>query len=200
MVELANYQGIIFDMDGTLINSMPTHLKAWEQTAAQFDFPFEAEWFYQLGGQPTSKTAAMLKAKYPISASEADMVKTKYGFYEAIESKGELIQSTHTILMQAKGEMKLAIGTGSQRVHAEALLNANGVAGCFDAVVTANDVENHKPHPETFLKAAELIGLTPSECVVFEDTQLGMRAAKAAGMDCYLVTEGNITDFVAANV
>nr|WP_086937556.1 beta-phosphoglucomutase family hydrolase [Thaumasiovibrio occultus] len=194
-IDLSRYAGIIFDMDGTLIDSMPTHLKAWRQTAETFGFPFDEHWFYQLGGQPTIKTAAMLKEMYPISAEANDLVQHKYGRYEAIENKGTLIDATYQVLLSAKGEKKLAIGTGSQRHHTEALLKDNQVFDHFDAIVTANDVTEHKPAPATFLSAAEKMGLTPEQCVVFEDTGLGLRAAKAAGMDCYLVENGHIASF-----
>ncbi|WP_087017072.1 HAD family hydrolase [Thaumasiovibrio subtropicus] len=198
MLDLSPYQAVIFDMDGTLIDSMPSHLAAWQQTAAAFDFPFEPEWFYQLGGQPTTKTAVMLKAKYPIEASEETLVQTKYGHYEAIEQKGSLIASTHQVLLSVLGKKKVAIGTGSRRIHADELLSSNGVIDHFDAIVTANDVENHKPAPDTFLQAADNMGVAPAKCVVFEDTLLGVRAAQAAGMDCYLVEHGEISRFIKA--
>ncbi|CSC63512.1 CbbY family protein [Vibrio cholerae] len=93
----------------------------------------------------------------------------------------------------------MAIGTGSQRDSALRLLSNAQVLDKFDAVVTASDVQQHKPHPETFLMACEQLGLTPKQCLVFEDTQLGLQAAHAGGMDCMLVTEQGLVFYPFAH-
>jgi beta-phosphoglucomutase-like phosphatase (HAD superfamily) len=80
------------------------------------------------------------------------------------------------------GRRPMAVGTGSEYWMADALLRHLGLRECFDAVVGANDVENHKPAPDTFLRCAELIGVPPEKCVVFEDADFGIEAAKRANM------------------
>ncbi|WP_413111449.1 beta-phosphoglucomutase family hydrolase [Thaumasiovibrio sp. DFM-14] len=196
MIELDKYEGVIFDMDGTLIDSMPTHLLAWEKTAEKYGFPFEPEWFYQLGGTPTHKTARKIQVDLSVTVPLDLLIQSKVAFYEAIENKGELIPATYEVLLHYAEQKPIAIGTGSQRKHAEELLESHNLMHYFNAIVTANDVKEHKPHPETFIKAATEMGLVPSACVVFEDTWLGAQAAKAAGMDCYLVQSGEITQFI----
>lgn len=85
---------------------------------------------------------------------------------------------------------KLAVGTGSQRKSAEHLLTKTDILAKLDSLVTATDVQRHKPNPDTFLDACEGMGLKPKQCVVFEDTDLGKQAAHAANMDCIMVVDG----------
>ena len=106
-----------------------------------------------------------------------------------------MISDTANLLEANLGKKKLAVGTGSQRVSAVKLLTRVNMLDKLDALVTATDVENHKPHPQTFLTACELLGLEPQECVVFEDTDLGKQAAHAGGMDCIMVTEHGLQFF-----
>lgn len=82
-----------------------------------------------------------------------------------------------------RGRRPMAVGTGSEHAMADALLQHLGLRNCFEAVVGADDVTRHKPEPETFLRCAELIRIAPRRCVVFEDADFGIQAAKAAGMD-----------------
>ncbi|OBU18393.1 carotenoid dehydrogenase [Photobacterium aquimaris] len=194
-MDLSSYQGIIFDMDGTLVDSMPAHIKAWQQTCTDFELPFERDWFYSMGGSPTINTATELLKKYHIDAEPQLLVASKLRYFDDIKHKGDIIPATFTVLQQQKAlNKRIAIGTGCYRHHALEILTTLGILPLVDIVVTANDVERHKPFPDTFLQAAQLLDLPPSACVVFEDTELGYQAAHAAGMDCYLVDDGMITE------
>jgi beta-phosphoglucomutase family hydrolase len=198
-MDLAKYKGIIFDMDGTLVDSMPAHLNAWQATCEAFDIPFDREWFYTLGGMPTIKTAYAINEKYQLDCDPVLLAESKLRLFDDIPHKGDVIPATFNVLKQQKAlSKKIAIGTGCQRRHADELLEVTGLMPYLDAVVTSNDVENHKPNPDTFLEAAKRIGVEPKDCIVFEDTELGRSAAISAGMDCYLVTDGLITEFKAA--
>ncbi|RTZ17409.1 beta-phosphoglucomutase family hydrolase [Vibrio aquaticus] len=189
---LDDYQGLIFDMDGTLIDTMPAHLEAWHQTAAHFEFPFSNDWLHSLGGMPSYKIAAEVNAKYGLSLDPYEVSRFKMATFAAIEQHGEVIPCSVNVLEHYYSKKKLAVGTGSQRDSAIRLLTKAGLIEKLDAIVTATDVTNHKPHPETFLQAADQVGLKPDQCVVFEDTKLGMQAAHAAEMDCVMVEKGNL--------
>lgn len=182
------YQGLIFDMDGTLIDTMPAHLEAWQATANYFGFPFTKEWLHALGGMPSYKIAAEINREYGMDLDPQAVSRFKMERFAAITHKGDVIKSTFEILNHYYGKKKLAVGTGSQRVNAIPLLESTNILSKLDAVVTATEVINHKPHPDTFLQAAKLLGVPANKCVVFEDTKLGMQAAHAGGMDCILVT------------
>lgn len=187
---LDNYQGLIFDMDGTLIDTMPAHLEAWHQTAAHFEFPFSNDWLHSLGGMPSYKIAAEVNAKYGLRLDPYEVSRFKMATFASLENHGDVIDCTLKVFNHFVGLKRLAVGTGSQRESAIRLLTKVGLIDQLDAIVTATDVTNHKPHPDTFLQAAEKIGLTPEQCVVFEDTKLGMQAAHAAKMDCVMVEQG----------
>ncbi|KAA8679874.1 beta-phosphoglucomutase family hydrolase [Vibrio gigantis] len=197
-IDLTAYEGLIFDMDGTLIDTMPAHVQAWKQTAEQFGFDFEASWLHSLGGMPSYKIAGEVNNKYGLSLDPQAVSTFKMASFSAIEDKGGIIPCTHSLLLEHLGSKKIAVGTGSQRKSAEQLLERTNILNKLDVLVTATDVKNHKPNPDTFLDACFGMGLEPSQCVVFEDTDLGKQAAHAANMDCILVVEGRKLEFYPA--
>lgn len=186
----ARYSGFIFDMDGTLIDTMPTHLSAWQKTAEQFGFPFDQSWIHSLGGMPSFKIASEINKKYGLALIPEDVSRFKMDTFAAFDKHGETIECTVQVLEQYLGQKKMAVGTGSQRESAIRLLTNAGLVDKLDAIVSATEVANHKPHPDTFLLAAQQLGLAADACVVFEDTELGKQAAHAAGMDCFMVEAG----------
>lgn len=195
-VNLETYKGIIFDMDGTLVDSMSLHLKAWQLTAEKFDFEYDEEWLYNQGGTPTYGIAELINAKQQRGLDPSALAVSKREFFDQIRHQVALIPETFALLQQLQGQKKLAIGTGADARTTEFILNTLDLVPLLDVIVNANDVERHKPEPDTFLLAAQKMGLTPDQCVVFEDTKTGLAAAQAAGMDCYLVINNKIARFV----
>ncbi len=198
IIDLENYQGLIFDMDGTLLDTMPAHLEAWSKTAQHFQFPFSKQWLHSLGGMPSAKIVAQINKLHDLKLVPELVAQFKMAAFSSIENSGEVISCTHEVVERFYGKKKLAVGTGSQRQSALVLLEKSGLLSRFDAVVTASDVGNHKPNPDTFLRAASLLKLEPKQCVVFEDTHLGKQAAHAGGMDCVMVEEGKLVFYPVA--
>jgi beta-phosphoglucomutase family hydrolase len=175
-------KGLIFDMDGTLVNSTPVHYKAWLEAVKPFGVNFTYEFFITLTGRPVVELSKDLINRYKLDIDPIDLVNAKEQLVEKNLNNIELIQSVYEVMKQYKGQLPMAVGTGASRERAQFLLSTVGIIDEFDIIVTSDDVTNYKPHPETFLKAAEGIGLAPANCMVFEDGHLGIDAAKEAGM------------------
>ena len=190
--KLAQYDAIIFDMDGTLIDSMPSHLDAWQKTSEQYGFPFDRQWHHSLGGVPTVPTVELINQRYHLALDPVVVARTKSQLWQELYHGPVLIDATYAIFNLCEGSKKLAVGTGATRLHAQEQLAMVGLLDRLDALVTATDVEHGKPHPQTFLTAAAQVGIVPERCLVFEDTQIGRQAAIAAGMDCVMVVDGQL--------
>ncbi|MGR5057580.1 beta-phosphoglucomutase family hydrolase [Vibrio rotiferianus] len=197
-IDLSPYKGLIFDMDGTLIDTMPAHLAAWQATADRFNFPFHQDWLHSLGGMPSFKIVGEVNRQHGLSLDPKAVSRFKMDTFAEMEQHGEIISCTNIVLDEHLGHKKIAVGTGSQRESALRLLAKAGILKKLNAVVTATDVENHKPFPDTFLMAADQLGLGAEECVVFEDTELGKKAAHAAGMDCVMVERDKLVFYPKA--
>jgi beta-phosphoglucomutase family hydrolase len=194
-LDLSKYRGIIFDLDGTLINSMGAHDEAWQQTCQEFTIPLDVNWVHQLGGMPSRKVAVEIIRRYGLELDPVLLSQDKIARYERLATQAEVNPQIYQILKDQVGLKKLAIGTGGQRKHALVSIGSSDIAELIDTLVASDDVTEHKPSPDTFLLAAVRLGLAPEHCVVFEDTLIGMQAAYAAGMDCYRVVAGEVAGF-----
>lgn len=193
------YKGIIFDLDGTLTDSMPFHVRAWQQVAKEHGFEIKDEEIYRLGGSSSKDIAKFFKDRGENVGDIDEFVKRKIHVYTQNIDKVELFPKIADILVQAKKKgLKIAIGTGTRVPNATYILKLRGLYDYIDALVTADIVTCHKPHPETFLTAADKLGLKPCDCLVFEDGQLGVEAAKNGGFDCVLVDRDEIVEVIKA--
>lgn len=175
-------KGLIFDIDGTICDTMPVHFIAWRETAAEHGIDFTPELFLEVTGIPALQTSQYLKIKFKGDFDEIAFTHRKEERFEENMHKAKPIGPVVKIIRENKGKLPMACGTGGSQYLAWKTLEIAGVRDCFEHVVAAEDVINHKPFPDTFLKAAELIGIEPSDCQVFEDGQLGLDAAERAGM------------------
>lgn len=184
------YDALIFDMDGTLVDSMPLHLDAWQITSDEFQLAFDRELVNSYGGIPTRKIVAMLAEQQGVTIDVEAFTRRKIALY--LQHIGEVsVFPTMAELVKAQyGKIPMGIGTGAPRDQAQQILRTTGLDDFIPVLVSADDVQNHKPNPDTFLKVAELLGVDPHRCLVFEDTEIGIQAGKAAGMATMLATEG----------
>ena len=180
------YDGLIFDMDGTVIDTMPSHAKAWEMVGQHFGYPFNGNLLYEMGGAPVKTIALEMMKRHAMPLDQLNNVielKREYG-KELIMKHAALLPAAN-VVRSFYAKKPLALGTGSHRAMTEILLDKFDFEKYFSAIVTAEDIQNHKPAPDTFLRCAELIQVKPQRCLVFEDGDLGIQAGLRAGMDVF---------------
>ena len=180
------YDGLIFDMDGTVIDTMPSHAKAWEMVGQHFGYPFNGNLLYEMGGAPVKTIALEMMKRHAMPLDQLNNVielKREYG-KELIMKHAALLPAAN-VVRSFYAKKPLALGTGSHRAMTEILLDKFDFEKYFSAIVTAEDIQNHKPAPDTVLRCAELIKVKPQRCLVFEDGDLGIQAGLRAGMDVF---------------
>ncbi|EFJ5512723.1 fructose-1-phosphate/6-phosphogluconate phosphatase [Escherichia coli] len=162
------YAGLIFDMDGTILDTEPTHRKAWREVLGHYGLQYDVQAMIALNQADLDPHALAREKTEAVRSMLLDSVEPL--------PLVEVVKSWH-------GRRPMAVGTGSESAIAEALLAHLGLRRYFDAVVAADHVKHHKPAPDTFLLCAQRMGVQPTQCVVFEDADFGIQAARAAGMD-----------------
>jgi len=176
------FKAFLFDCDGTIADSMPLHHLAWNKALAEHHCVFSEELFYAWGGVAVSEVVARLNKKHGLDMSPEEIADRKEKYYlenlphlKAIPEVLEQIEANH-------GKIPFAVVSGSPRESVTASLTALNLLDRFEALVCAGEYKNGKPHPEPFLLAAAKLGVPPESCLVFEDADLGIQAATAAGM------------------
>jgi beta-phosphoglucomutase family hydrolase len=177
------FSAIIFDCDGTLADTMPAHYEAWIDTLARYELVMSEDRFYALGGWPTERVAELLIRESGRAVDAAQVAREKEARFEELLHRIRPIGPVVDAVMQYQGKLPLAVATGATRAICERILRQIGVWGMFQAIVSCEDVRRHKPAPDIFLEAARRLEVAPAGCLVYEDTDPGIEAARAAGMD-----------------
>jgi HAD superfamily hydrolase (TIGR01549 family) len=173
---------LIFDCDGTLADTMPAHYRAWVEILRPHGIDFPEDRFYALGGMPAENIIAALFAEVGLVPDVAALTRQKQAAF--IEKAGEIrpIEKVVEVARRSRGNTPMAVASGGHRNMVERTLSAIGILDWFSVVVTAEDTARHKPEPDVFLEAARRLGVPPAQCTVYEDTDLGIEAARRAGM------------------
>jgi len=182
-------QALIFDLDGTLADTMPVHFLAYKNILIDYGIVFTPEIFAKLAGIPAVGTIHKLNEMFGTKMDAEKVGHFKEAEYEKIMHKMKPIEPVVELVKAYHGKLPMAVGTGGYHRLAWKTMHILGLEKYFDILVSANDVERPKPYPDTFLKCAELMGVRPEVCEVFEDGDPGIQAAKSAGMMATLVTE-----------
>ncbi len=173
---------LIFDCDGTLADTMPAHYQAWMEILRPFGVTFPEDRFYAKGGMPTGSIVEKLFAEVSKPVDVALMTRRKEQAF--IERMGAIrpIEKVVEIARKARGRVPMAVASGGHRHMVEKTLRQIGILEWFPVIVAAEDTVRHKPEPDVFLEAARRLGVQPADCTVYEDTDLGIEAARRAGM------------------
>ena len=176
------FAGYIFDLDGTLADTMPLHYRAWQAELALHGCPFPESLFYSFGGIPARGVVARLNERFGLAMNPHQVAASKEQRYVDMLTQVRPVAPVLEFMLSQHGKAKLAVATGSVREVAEKTLGFMALGDYFHAIVSADDVEHGKPAPDVFLAAAARLALNPEDCLVFEDAGPGIEAAKAAGM------------------
>jgi len=177
--------GLIFDCDGTLADTMPLHFISWRAALERHEIKFDEDRFYSLAGQPTVQIIETLLREQSIVGDASAIAVEKENEFLNVLPQVEPIKSVVDIARQFRESHPMGVGSGSNRDVVIEVLKHIGLEGFFDAIVGAEDTDRHKPEPDVFLEVATRIGVQPDQCRVFEDADLGIEAARRAGMSWF---------------
>jgi HAD superfamily hydrolase (TIGR01509 family) len=172
----------LFDCDGTIADSMPLHYLAWRKALGEWNCDFDERLFYEWGGRPTTEIIATLNAQHGLQMPVGTVADRKEALYYESLPQLKVIPEVLEHIEAQHGRIPFAVVSGSTRESVEASLRSLHLLDRFDTLVCAGDYKKAKPDPEAFLLAAEKLGVAPQACLVFEDTEMGIQAARAAGM------------------
>src|SRR5580698_1608987 len=177
-----SFKAYLFDCDGTIADSMPLHYVAWKKTLGEWNCEFEEKLFYAWGGMPVFEIISTLNERNGLKMPVEVVATRKESLYFEILPQLTVVSEVLEHIEDQHGKIPFAVVSGSTRESVIASLTALNLLDRFDTLVCAGDYEKSKPDPEAFLMAAERLGVAPEDCLVFEDTEMGVQAATAGGM------------------
>jgi len=184
-------QAVLFDHDGTLVNSEPVHLELWNTVLKTYGVQLTEQQYKDLyAGVPTPANAVNLVKRFGIPADAVALAKAKNlqtAKYLEQQSFPLMPGVTHTVSSLHQSGLKLGVVTGASANGVRATLGANQLESLFSATVSGDDVMRSKPEPDCYLLALERLSLKPEDCVAIEDTEHGLRAAALAGIACLAI-------------
>lgn len=181
-IPAGDFRAYLFDCDGTVADSMPLHYAAWSQALAKWNCEYPEKLFYAWGGRPVREIIARLNQMHNLQMPIEEAGDYKERLYLQMLPQLKAIPEVLAIIHAQHGRIPFAMVSGGRRDSVEGALKVLGLLEKFAAVVTADDYKRGKPAPDAYLMAAERLGVEPHDCLVFEDTKLGIEAAAAAGM------------------
>ena len=176
------FKAYLFDCDGTIADSMPLHYIAWTKILSEWNCEFPEDKFYAWGGMPIVDILNTLNKEQGLSMPVPELMVQKEALYFELLHELQPVPEVLEHILESHGRIPFAVVSGSARDSVERSLDTLGILDKFDTLVCAGDYTKGKPDPEPFLLAAERLGVAPKDCLVFEDTEMGIQSATAAGM------------------
>lgn len=175
-------KALIFDLDGTLSDSLPVHIASWHVVCEKLNCTFDEHILVEMTGMPTISFAERIKRENNLLIDVEEIVVMKQQEFWRNINHIKPHEAVINLMKGAHGKIPMAVGTGASRQSAMLQMKELVIDHFFEIIVTADDVDRHKPEPDTFLKCAQMLNVEPQFCQVFEDGELGMMAAQTAGM------------------
>jgi HAD superfamily hydrolase (TIGR01509 family) len=176
------FRAYLFDCDGTIADSMPLHFLAWNRALGRHNCPFPEDLFYAWGGRPVPAIIEELNRNHGLQMNVAEVSHEKETLYLDMISQVTAIPDVLAEIHRMHGQIPFAVVSGSPRESVVKTLTVLGILDLFNVLVCAGEYPHGKPAPDPFLIAAEKLGVPPESCLVFEDADLGIESAIAAGM------------------
>jgi len=177
-----SFGAYLFDCDGTIVDSMPLHYIAWKKALAEWNCEFDEKLFYAWGGMPIVEIVSTLNKMHSLSMPVEIVARRKESLYYDLLPQLKPVPEVLEHIEAHHGHIPFAVVSGSSKESVTESLRSLGLLDRFDTMVCAGDYQKSKPDPEAFLLAASRLGVAPESCLVFEDTEMGIQAATAAGM------------------
>lgn len=175
-------RGLIFDCDGTLADTMPAHIRTWVETLKNHGVDCPVVFLETLRGMPAEEIVVTLNKKFNLRLDPREVADEKDRMIFEELQYVKAIEPVAAIARDYKERVPMAVASGGTRVNVLRTLKAIGLSDFFHAVITADDHLKPKPNPDMFLESARIMGIKPELCQVFEDGDLGLEAAREAGM------------------
>jgi HAD superfamily hydrolase (TIGR01509 family) len=176
------FHAYLFDCDGTIVDSMPLHYLAWKEALGEWGCTFDEGLFYSWGGVPpkeiVSRLNEMQRLNMPVEAVAHRRENLYFSHLPGLKPIPEVLEHINA----QQGRIPFAVVSGSTRESIVRSLTTVGLLDRFAVLVCSEDYSRSKPAPDAFLTAAERLGIAPKDCLVFEDTDMGIQGATAAGM------------------
>ncbi|MEV0415116.1 HAD family phosphatase [Streptomyces sp. NPDC050448] len=177
-----DFRAYLFDCDGTIADSMPLHYLAWKQALGEWNCVFPEDLFYDWGGRPVADIIVSLNESHGLAMPVEAVARRREDLYRRLLPQLTAVPGVLPHIEHAYQRIPTAVVSGSTRDSVTVSLTTLGLLDKFDVLVCAGDYTKPKPDPEGFLRAAEHLNVPPEACLVFEDTDMGIQAATAAGM------------------
>jgi beta-phosphoglucomutase-like phosphatase (HAD superfamily) len=176
------FRAYLFDCDGTIADSMPLHYIAWKKALGEWGCEFDEDLFYKWGGKPAAEIIATLNQMNGLHMPVEAVGERKENLYFEQLPQLKPVPEVLEHIEAQYGRIPFAVVSGGKRISVVNSLTTLGLLDKFETIVGAEDYKNSKPAPDAFLIAAARVGVAPKDCLVFEDTDMGIQAATAAGM------------------
>lgn len=176
------YKALIFDCDGTLADTLPVHFQTWSTSLKAVGADISQEWYYQYCGTSAREMLQLLKDLFGYEFESESVIAARQKHYRTLIHTVKEIQAIAEIVRTHYGKVPMAVASGGERSVLEATLDSIKLRNFFDTIVSIDDVERGKPEPDIFLLASQHLGVAPEDCIVYEDSDGGLEAARRAGM------------------